>query len=79
MCKTVNSTGWGVGVGVGVDVGVDVGIGVRVLVGVDVGVEAGVDMVPLQPNSANPISAKKPIRNKSLFLSNVISPGLGTS
>jgi hypothetical protein len=54
----------GVGIGVGVLVGVEVGVGVGV----------GVDMIPLQPNKANPISAKKPIRSKSLFLSNVISP-----
>ena len=62
----------GVGIGVGVLVGVEVGGGVGVGEGVGVGV--GVDMIPLQPNKANPISAKKPIRNKSLFLSNVIPP-----
>ena len=56
----------GVGIGVGVLVGVEVGVGVGV----------GVDMIPLQPNKANPINAKKPIRNKSLFLSNVIPPDL---
>ena len=72
MCKTVNSMGRGVGVGVGVDVG----IGVGVLVGVEVGVEVEVDMIPLQPNKANPIKMKKPIRNKSLLLSNMISPDL---
>jgi hypothetical protein len=54
----------GVGIGVGVLVGVEVGVGMGV----------GVDRIPLQPNKANPISAKKPIRNKSLFLSNVIPP-----
>ena len=72
MCKTVNSTGRGVGVGVGVEV--DVGVGV--LVGVEVGVGVGVDMIPLQPNKANPANAKKPIRNRSLFLSNMIPPDL---
>jgi hypothetical protein len=64
------------GRGVGVGVGVDVGIGVGVLVGVSVGV--GTDVIPLHPNKANPINAKKPIRNKSLFLSNVIPPDLET-
>ena len=57
-------------------VGVDVGIGVGVLVGVSVGV--GTDVIPLQPNKANPINVKKAIRNKSLFLSNVIPPDLET-
>ena len=66
--------GRGVGVGVGVDVGIGVGVLVGVEVGVGVGVGVGVDMIPLQPNKANPISAKKPIRNKPLFLSNVIPP-----
>jgi hypothetical protein len=70
VCKTVNSMGRGIGVGVGVDVG----IGAGVLVGVSVGV--GTDAIPLQPNKANPINAKEPIRNKPLFLSNVISPYL---
>ncbi len=51
-----------------------VGIGVGVLVGVKVGIGVGVDMIPLQPNKANPINMKKPIRNKPLFLSNMISP-----
>ena len=64
--------GWGVGVGVGVDVG----IGVGVLVGVEVGVGVGVDIIPLQPNKASPIKTKKPIRNKSFFLSNEIPPYL---
>ncbi|TEU11919.1 MAG: hypothetical protein E3J21_22475 [Anaerolineales bacterium] len=64
--------GRGVGVGVGVDVGVGAGVGV--LVGVEVGVGVGVDVIPLQPNKANPINAKKPIRNKSLFLSTMIPP-----
>ena len=63
------------GRGVGVGVGVDVGIGVGVLVGVEVGVGVGVDVTPLQPNKANPTRMKKPIiRNKPLFLSNVIPP-----
>ena len=56
----------GVGIGVGVLVGVEVGVGM--------GVGVGVDMIPLQPNKANPINMKKPIRNKLLFLSNMISP-----
>jgi hypothetical protein len=64
--------GRGVGVGVGVDVGVGVGVGV--LVGVEVGAGLGVDAIPLQLDKANPIKAKKPTRNKSLFLSNVIPP-----
>ena len=64
--------GWGVGVGVGVDVGVGVGV----LVGVTVGVGVGLNMTPLQPNEANPTSTKKPIRNRSLFLSNAIPPEL---
>ena len=64
--------GRGVGVGVGVDVGV--GIGVGVLVGVEVGVGVGVDVIPLQLDKANPINAKKPIRNRALFPSNVIPP-----
>jgi hypothetical protein len=72
VCKTVNSIGQGVGVGVGVGVG----IGVGVLVGMD---GVGVDMIPLQPDKANPINTKKPIRNKPLFLSNMIPPDLKTS
>ena len=81
MCKTVNSRGPGVGEGIGVDVAVGVGIiGVGVLVGVEVGVGmgvgVGVDIISLQPNKASPVNTKKPIRNQSLFLNNVIPPDL---
>ena len=58
--------------------GVGVGVGVGILVGVEVGVGVGVDMIPLQPNKVNPIKMKKPIRNQSLFLSNMIPPDLET-
>jgi hypothetical protein len=40
----------------------------------EVGVGVGVDAIPPQLDKANPINAKKPIRNKSLFLSNMIPP-----
>ena len=54
--------------------GVGIGVGVLVSVEVGVGVGVGVDIIPLQPDRAIPINMKKPIRNKSLFLSNVIPP-----
>jgi hypothetical protein len=62
------------GRGVGVGVGVDVGVGVGVLVGVKVGLGVGVGALPPQLDKANPINAKRPISNNSLFLSNVIPP-----